>query len=70
MAGEIAAGVLQPEGSMKQPKDKVQFEHPGMGKDRCRDCVHYQPITQTCEVVIGHIEPQDWCRLFSRARKK
>jgi len=51
---------------MKQPKDKVQFEHPGMGKDRCRDCVHYQPISQTCEVVIGHIEPQDWCDRFKR----
>lgn len=48
-------------------KKDVDFEHPAKGDDRCRDCKHYRGAKLAkCTVVMGKIEPQDWCKLFVR----
>lgn len=46
-------------------KDEVDFESPAKGKDRCRDCRHFEP-PEACEIVYGRIQPGDWCDQFKR----
>lgn len=55
--------------SQKFSKAEVKFESPGMGKDKCGDCIHFRPMYQpvrACAIVEGVIYSRDWCRLFKR----
>lgn len=49
------------ENARKQAKKAVDYS-PGMGRTRCKYCVHYR--AGLCERVRGVIDPDYWCRLF------
>lgn len=48
-------------------KRDVGFEHPAKGPHHCSECIYYthpeKKIGQ-CDIVLGNIEPKDWCREF------
>ena len=50
----------------KYLKAEVDVRLPAKGMDHCKDCVHYQPITETCEIVEGLVLRNDWCKRFKR----
>ncbi len=54
---------------MKWNKSEVQFEHPGMGEDKCEDCIHFIPSDHKCSIVKGKVEPKDWCNKFEEDSK-
>lgn len=51
----------------KLTKAETNFEHPAKGANHCSQCVHYNKENETCEIVIGSVEPQDWCEEFKLA---
>lgn len=57
-------------GDGKLSKQSVHFESPAKGPDKCKDCVHFQTRTETCEIVVGHVEGKDWCDKFRREKRK
>lgn len=48
--------------STKNSKSAVEFEHPAQGPHSCSECTHFNE--NSCELVEGDIESQDWCKLF------
>lgn len=56
----------------KLTKREVRFESPAQGKDRCADCIHFEPSALhrqgeglgTCALVVGVMEGGDWCDRF------
>lgn len=46
------------------PKESVNYS-PGKKQQRCCFCGHYQ-IGGTCKLVVGPIDVNYWCKLFSR----
>lgn len=63
-------GPRNPSVKSNQPrysKAEVGFEHPAKGRDDCDDCVHFQGRdNETCELVKGEIQAEDWCRKFKQ----
>ena len=52
------------------PKSEVSYEHPAKGPNHCSQCVHFEVLHKNgCEVVKGHIEPEDWCEKFQQKGK-
>ena len=49
---------------MMHTKAEVEFEHPAKGKDHCKDCKHFRIKEEKCEIVMGKIQPGDWCKLY------
>lgn len=46
----------------KFAKEEVDYSE-GMGKTRCKNCVHYEG-NHSCELVEGTINPEYWCKKF------
>ena len=61
--------IARAEGSKKKSKSAVNFEHPAEGVDRCEDCKYFIAASDACKKVNGNIQPEDWCKLFSRRGK-
>lgn len=53
----------------RMSKEEVQFESPAEGLDHCSQCIHFEPDTKTCSIVVGEIKPTDWCEEFKSAPK-
>jgi hypothetical protein len=49
---------------IKYVKSEVGFEHPARGDHHCGECTHFLRHRELCEIVVGHIEAEDWCRKF------
>jgi hypothetical protein len=49
----------------KVSKPSVNYS-PGMGATRCKNCAHFEAPNR-CEIVMGLIDPDYWCRRFERA---
>jgi hypothetical protein len=52
------------EDAIKFTKEEVAFEHPASGTDLCKDCIYYLAAQYGCKVVLGRVEPNDWCEEF------
>ena len=50
----------------KKPKSAVRYGR-GMLTRHCSVCQHWRP-PRSCELVVGPIQPNGWCRLFERAK--
>jgi hypothetical protein len=48
----------------KVSKASVHYSE-GMGARRCKNCQHFE-APHSCEVVMGSIDPEYWCRRFLR----
>jgi hypothetical protein len=42
-------------------KSEVKFESPAKGDHHCGGCTHFLSKSERCEIVIGHIQAEDWC---------
>jgi hypothetical protein len=49
----------------KIPKASVEYERPAAKRNHCGMCRHFRR-PESCELVIGTIYPEDWCKLFAR----
>lgn len=61
------ASLNQAQDASKKEKAEVQFEHPAKGPNHCGECKHYDAPSKMCEIVLGSIEPEDWCNQFEMA---
>ncbi len=52
---------------MKETKAEAGYSH-GKPNAHCGICKHFEP-PHACEIVSGHIEPDMWCKYFSRKPK-
>jgi hypothetical protein len=51
----------------KVSKASVGYEHPAVKPPQhCGTCEHWQP-PNSCKVVSGRIQPQDWCKRYRKA---
>jgi len=54
--------------AIKVSKPSVNYSKGHKNGDHCAICQHYQPATQTCEVVKGTIDPMYWCKRFKEKK--
>jgi hypothetical protein len=45
------------------PKLIALYQDRPSGRQRCGRCAHFRP-PNGCEIVVGEISPQGWCRYF------
>lgn len=50
---------------IKQSKEQTDYTPNGSEAEHCSICAHYINPT-TCEVVIGRIQPEGWCKLWRK----
>lgn len=50
-------------------KGEVKFEHPAKGPHHCSECMYFVASERGCKLVIGKIEPGDWCDQFKAKGK-
>ena len=52
-------------GGGKITKFEANYTDRGLGDERCRYCMHFEPAN-SCELVEGTINPDGWCEHFER----
>jgi hypothetical protein len=50
----------------KLAKADVEYEHPAAKSNHCEICRHFLS-PDTCRIVAGKVEPEDWCNRFKRS---
>jgi len=55
----------------KAPKAAMLYMDKPHGKDKCANCIHFQPAKApgaagSCTVVAGAISPHGWCVAYTR----
>ena len=48
----------------KVKKEAVQYQEQPKGDQRCGLCLHFQPESNSCQLVEGQISPDGWCILW------
>ncbi len=50
----------------KVKKEAVQYQEQPKGDQRCGLCLHFQPESNSCQLVEGQISPDGWCILWTK----
>jgi hypothetical protein len=50
----------------KMSQASVQYQAQPKGDQKCADCMHFIPESNTCKLVEGDISPDGWCTLWAK----
>ncbi|PLY11024.1 MAG: iron oxidase oxidoreductase [Arcobacter sp.] len=50
----------------KGSKKQFKYQDSPKNGEICKDCMHFEPKSNTCKVVEGSISPNGWCTLFRK----
>jgi len=44
----------------------VQYQAQPKGDQRCANCLHFIPESNTCKLVEGQVSPEGWCIVWAK----
>lgn len=55
-----------PTATNKMSQASVQYQAQPKGDQRCANCLHFIPESNTCKLVEGQISPEGWCIVWAK----
>lgn len=53
----------------KGSKEQFKYQDTPKNGKVCKDCIHFEPETNTCNIIEGSISPKGWCTLYKEPHK-
>lgn len=55
-----------PAATSKMTQASVQYQAQPKGDQRCANCLHFIPESNTCKLVEGQVSPEGWCIVWAK----
>lgn len=53
-----------PRAHAKGSKTQFKYQDTPKNGEACKDCMHFEPQSNTCKIIEGSISPEGWCTLY------
>lgn len=50
----------------KGSKKQFKYQETPKNGEACKDCMHFLPKTNECNIIEGSISPEGWCTLYHK----
>lgn len=61
---------VAPKAHAKGSKTQFKYQDTPKNGETCKECMFFEPDTNTCKIVEGNISPEGWCTLYRQDPNK